>query len=97
MDQETKMHTFNLGFDVDYKIVTSKFGSLTLCAGYTFEHIINAGVDNNMFPSTDASITAGWNTQEAKEQAVKNAISEWRSKLTDKTNHYIRFGLKYVW
>ncbi len=97
MDQETKMHTFNLGFDVDYKIVTSKFGSLTLCAGYTFEHIINAGVDNNMFPSTDATITAGWNTQEAKEQAVKGAISEWRSKLTDKTNHYIRFGLKYVW
>ena len=100
MTQQTKMHTFQAGFDADYTLATAKFGILTLDFGYTFEHIINAGVDRDIFPGTGtATYDANGNYISPGKTAadVQKALEDWRAALYNKTNHYIRFGLKYVW
>ena len=98
MLQETKMQTFHAGLDISYILSTAKFGSLSLDLGYTFEHIINAGVDKEIFPAQGGKFdeSGKWEGN-VKEEDVQKYIDTWRSNLYNLTNHYIKFGLKFVW
>ena len=106
MNQDTKMHTFNAGFDVNY-ILTGKTTVLSLDLGYTFEHIINYGVDNEIFHAmggkyVDVKDEAGavvgkkWVGNATKED-IQKSLDAWHANLRNISNHYIRFGLKFVW
>lgn len=98
MLQETKMQTFHAGLDISYILSTAKFGSLSLDLGYTFEHIINAGVDKEIFPAQGGTFDKSGNwVGNVKEEDVQKYIDTWRSNLYNLTNHYIKFGLKFVW
>ena len=88
LTQPTKMHTIQAGLDIDYATPYTKFGRVCLTVGYTFEYIINYGVDNNIF------IGQGGNATEAD---VTAALELWRSKLYNRTSHYIHVALKYEW
>ena len=98
MHQETKMETFMADLAADYTFASSKFGNLSLSLGYTFEHIINAGVDREIFRGNRGNFKdENDNPREPDAEDVAAALEAWRSNLYDKTNHYIRFGFKYVW
>ena len=101
------MHTFKAGFDAAYTVATEKFGCLSLDFGYTFEHIINYGVDREIFGAKggkyvdvkdDEGKVTGQKWQgNATTDDIQKSIDEWRSHLTNRTNHYINFGVKYTW
>ena len=110
--QDTKMITYHLGFDAEYTIVTDRFGSLALDLGYTFEHIINYGVDKEIFHAKGPKDNFEKNYYVTKDEKgneekhwikkaskadIKKSLDIWRANLRDLTNHYIRFGLKYTW
>ena len=99
MTQETKMQVYQAGFDVDYTLATSKYGVMTLDFGYTFEHIVNAGVDRDIFRGTGTYDSETGNYQSPNKTAadVEKALADWRAALYDVTNHYVRFGLKLIW
>ena len=108
MDQETKMHTFHAGFDVNYVLPMEKFGCLSLDFGYTFEHIINYGVDREIFHGghrkygpelDDQGIPTGKLvvTEEATAATIQESLDTWRAGLRDITNHFFRVGVKYTW
>ena len=98
MTQPTKMKTIQAGFDLDYTITATRLGSLSLDFGYTFEHIINAGVDREIFKGYGTYDSNGNYVCPNKTAAdVEKALDEWRAALFDVTNHYIRIGLKYTW
>lgn len=87
LTQPTKMHTIQAGLDIEYETPYTKFGRAVLSVGYTFEHIINYGVDNNIF--------IGKGKGNATMADVEAALAVWRSNLTDRTNHYIQVSIKY--
>ena len=105
--QDTKMHTFKAGFDAAYTVATEKFGCLSLDFGYTFEHIINYGVDREIFKAKggkyvditddEGKVTGQKWEGNATPADIQKSIDEWRSHLTNRTNHYINFGVKYTW
>ena len=96
--QDTKMHTFKAGFDAAYTVATEKFGCLSLDFGYTFEHIINYGVDREIFHAYGTYDENGKYINPNKtSEDIEKALEEWRSHLTNRTNHYINFGVKYTW
>ena len=99
MTQETKMQVYQAGFDVDYTLATSKYGVMTFDFGYTFEHIVNAGVDRDIFRGTGTYDSTTGNYQSPNKTAadVEKALADWRAALYDITNHYVRFGLKLIW
>ena len=51
LTQDTQMHTYQAGFDIEYLLTTQKYGSLSVNLGYTFEKIVNYGVDKEIFVS----------------------------------------------
>ena len=87
------MHTIRLSLDAAYSIPTIKFGKFSAGLGYTFEHIINYGVDRDIFVGTGTNGNPGTATA----SDVQQSLEIWRSALTNKTNHYIRVNLKYEW
>ena len=89
LTQPTKMHTFQAGLDIDYETPYTKYGRLIVSVGYTFEHIINYGVDNNIF--------IGKGKGNATVEDVYSSLLTWRSKLCDRTNHFVRAAIKYEW
>lgn len=99
LTQPTKMHTIQAGADIDYATPYTKFGRLVISLSYTFEHIINYGVDNPIFISKGGSVdpaTGLW-VGNATEADIVSSLEQWRSKLCDRTNHYIKVVLKYEW
>ena len=99
------MHTFKAGADVDFVTPDTKFGRLSLSVGYTFEYIINYGVDKPIFNgnggkynfSTDLSEEQLLKEVEKAMLDVQQALADWRANLTNRTNHYITVTLKYEW
>ena len=93
------MHTIQAGADIDYATPYTKFGRLVISLSYTFEHIINYGVDNPIFISKGGSVdpaTGLW-VGNATENDIQLSLEQWRAKLCDRTNHYIKVVLKYEW
>lgn len=105
VSQDTLMHTFTAGADIDFVTPDTKYGRFTLSIGYTFEYIINYGVDNQIFSGnggkynlSDLSNVEQLQIEMAKAAYdVQKALTEWRAKLTNRTNHYITVTLKYEW
>lgn len=98
MTQDTKMYTLNAGMDIAYTLSSRKYGSLSLDLGYTFEHIINYGVDNEIFHAMGGEYDSEGNWKgNATAEDVQKSLDIWRSNLRDISNHYVRFGLKFVW
>jgi len=97
LTQPTKMHTIQAGADIDYATPQTKFGRLCISLGYTFEYIINYGVDNPIFISKGGSIdpaTGAW-VGNATVEDIVNSLDQWRARLYNRTNHYIHVTLKY--
>ncbi|WP_407425490.1 hypothetical protein [Treponema sp.] len=44
-----KMYVAQLGLNAEYTFAKTKCGRFSLCAGYTFEYVKNAGVNNNIY------------------------------------------------
>lgn len=98
LTQPTKKHVIQAGLDIEYETPVTKFGQFTVSVGYTFEHIINDGVDKNIFTGGKGNFDASGNwVRNADQSDVENALATWRSKLCNKTNHYITFAVKYEW
>ena len=105
VSQDTLMHTFKAGADIDFVTPDTKFGRLSLSVGYTFEYIINYGVDKPIFNgnggkynfSTDLSEEQLLKEVEKAMLDVQQALADWRANLTNRTNHYITVTLKYEW
>ena len=91
--QPTKMHTFQANLDASYSIPTAKLGNFSFGLGYTFERIINYGVDRDIFIGTSKDGNPGTATS----ADVQKSLETWRAGLTNKTNHYVRINFKYEW
>lgn len=98
LSQPTQMHTIQAGFDVEYSTPSTKYGCLSLTVGYTFEHIINYGVDRSIFNGMGKTQDAlgKWHGN-ATQADVEAALAAWRNALSNKTNHYVTFAVKYEW
>ena len=98
MDQDTKMHTFQAGFDVNYILPMESRGNLSLDFGYTFEHIINYGVDREIFHAMGGEYDKDGNwVGKAKKDDIQKSLDTWKAGLRDITNHFFRVGVKYTW
>ena len=99
------MHTVKAGADIDFVTPDTKFGRFTLSVGYTFEYIINYGVDNQIFSGNGGQYNLGnlenpeqlMNDITAAYNDVQQALAAWKAQLTNKMNHYISVTLKYEW
>lgn len=106
MDQKTKMQVFRADLGAEYLLNTSRFGSLTVGFGYTFEHIKNYGVDRDIFTGRgghyvftedeDGNSVKKW-VGNATEADVEASLTAWRKGLYDLTNHYVKVFFKYMW
>lgn len=105
VSQDTLMHTVKAGADIDFVTPDTKFGRFTLSVGYTFEYIINYGVDNQIFSGNGGQYNLGnlenpeqlMNDITAAYNDVQQALAAWKAQLTNKMNHYISVTLKYEW
>lgn len=105
VSQDTLMHTFTAGADIDFVTPETKFGRFTLSVGYTFEYIINYGVDNPIFSGNGGKYDLGNLTDVEKLQIefakaaadVQQALADWKARLTNRMNHYVTVTLKYEW
>ena len=112
LTQDTQMHTYQAGFDVEYLVTTQKYGSLSLSAGYMFEKIYNYGVDKEIFKAkgpkdnfaknydivkdADGKEVKVWR-KNADEGDIKKSLESWRANLRNVVNNYFFFGIKYTW
>ena len=106
MTQPTKMHTIRASLDASYYIPTVKLGKFSAGIGYTFERIINYGVEKDIFKGLGGEYIPRVNEQGKEEQVwqgnatpadVQKSIDDWRAALTNQTNHYIRLNFRYEW
>ncbi|MBQ8013463.1 MAG: hypothetical protein IJ257_03570 [Treponema sp.] len=111
MTSDHKMYVAQLGFNAEYTFARTKYGKFSLCAGYTFEYVKNAGVNSNVYKggveysaNDDGTYTAGgetyasWNELKKSDyvqNAVKAAREQWISNLYDCMNHYLSVSMKY--
>lgn len=111
MSSEHKMYVAQFGANAEYTFARTKYGCLSLCAGYTFEYIRNNGVNNHIYrggleyvKNADGTYTAGGNTYAnwdalKKSSYVQNAVKEarenWAKQLYDSVNNYISVSMKY--
>ena len=49
MTSDHKMYVAQLGFNAEYTFARTKAGRFSICAGYTFEYVKNAGVNKNIY------------------------------------------------
>ena len=49
MTSDHKMYVAQAGFNAEYTFARTRAGSFSLCAGYTFEYVKNAGVNNHIY------------------------------------------------
>ena len=82
LNQDSKMTVFRIGIDVDYELRNKHSASISFNAGYSFEYIINDGVDNPIFPERYETI-----------EQVKMARENWKNNLHKSQNHYFRAGV----
>lgn len=94
--QEHKMYVIQAGFDAQYDLITSKAGCFSFIFGYTFEAIINKGVDSSMYPAYFATASANAYDQNAATIAdVRRAKQNWIDNLHNEFNNYFKVAFKY--
>lgn len=49
MTSDHKMYVAQAGFNAEYTFARTRAGRFSLCAGYTFEYVKNAGVNNHIY------------------------------------------------
>ena len=49
MTSDHKMYVAQLGLNAEYTFARTKAGAFSICAGYTFEYVKNAGVNRSIF------------------------------------------------
>lgn len=82
LNQDSKMTVFRIGIDVDYELRNKHSASISFNAGYSFEYIVNDGVDNPIFPERYETI-----------EQVKMARENWKNNLHKSQNHFFRAGV----
>ena len=109
LNQAHKLTDIQAGITVDYQVFKKKFGSLSLNIGYTFESILNKGVDSDIFPGGCVTFNSENNEftyqmfDTAKTKVTTTDISEilnyytnyWVSKFTNQFNHFVTIGFEY--
>ncbi len=111
MTSDHKMYVAQAGFNAEYTFAKTKAGKFSLCAGYTFEYVKNAGVNNHIYEgglayeaNGDGTYTAGGKTYASWDElkksdyvqnAVKEAREQWVANLYDSMNHYFSVSMKY--
>ena len=95
LTQKHIMHIWQTGFDLSYELNLKKAGTLYFTLGYLFEYIKNYGVDSNIFIGGSYSDYSSY--EAIPDEAVENALKEWRSQLRDVVHNYVSFSIKYVY
>ena len=111
MTSDHKMYVAQLGVNAEYALNRTKYGKLSLCAGYTFEYIKNNGINSHLYrggldyeKNADGTFSAGGNNYSSWDElkksdyvqnAVKSARDSWVSQLYDSVNNYISVSMKY--
>lgn len=85
MEQQTKMHIFQLSCDLKYSFSLTKKLTCEIGLSDVFEFVKNNGVQNAIF--NPLGIAAG-------EAEVEAALDSWRSRLNDVTNNYATISVK---
>jgi hypothetical protein len=111
MTSDHKMGVLQAAVNTELDLPRTKHGMLTLLFGYTFEYVKNAGVNRNVYTggtinwkdNGDGTYDYDGNTGSkedlytyAKTRAAQQK-ADWVSALTDRVNHYISVGFKYVY
>lgn len=100
MNQEHKMHLFQLGINAQYDLPREKWGQISFIVGYMFEYIHNKGVDSNIYrycPEYNPSITLDQNLENITAEDVKTAKDNWVANLRDVVNNYFSISVKYCY
>ena len=111
MTSDHKMYVAQLGFNAEYTFARTRAGRFSLCAGYTFEYVKNAGVNRSIYKggveytanddgtyTADGKPYASWDELKKSDyvqNAVKAAREQWVSNLYDCINHYLSVAMKY--
>lgn len=106
MNQDHKMAVVRSGLDVSYELASKNFSSFKFFAGYTFEYIINDGVDAEIYPGTYLGKTVD-KTEILKayfshsdlsgfmntQNPIEYAKKEWVDNLINTYHHYFSAGV----
>jgi len=111
MTSDHKMGILQASLNGELDLPQSKYGRMTFLFGYTFEYVKNSGVNSNVYKGgtinwtydetngytlDGVSVTKDKLYDEAKAVAASQK-EDWINNLTDKVNHYITLGFKYVY
>jgi hypothetical protein len=97
MEQDTKQYITQLGLDVLWELPPLTFGTIAFSVEYLFEYIYNHGVDRNMFTGNElAAPPAGGYSPGVVQQAVSEAKREWKNNLSNRLNHYVTLGMRFM-
>ncbi|MCR5495681.1 MAG: hypothetical protein K6F15_08600 [Treponema sp.] len=106
MNQEHKMAVVRSGLDFSYELVAKKFSSIKIFAGYSFEYIMNDGVDSSIYPGSyvgqavdkEEIIKAYLSHQDMSpfmkiQNPAEWAKKEWVDNLKNTYHHYFKAGV----
>ena len=88
MTSDHKMYVTQLGLNAEYTFARTRAGRFSLCAGYTFEYVKNAGVNNHVYKG---GLTYTANDDGTYSDPDGNTYSTWEAL---KSSDYVQSAVK---